>query len=613
MCCACWNDDGTRIVSGSFDKTLIIWDPVSGEKISTLIGHSRGINSVAWTADGVKIVSGSFDKTVIEWDVMTGKAIFEYAGHTGDVFSVSLSPDGRKIVSGGGSLQGTDGPGEIFVWDCAARTRTNFQGHDNIISCVSWSPDGSKIASGSWDRSIILWDVTHGSKIFQLRQCYDYRSNISWNQSGDKFVSSKCVWCAKTGAKVASLFDYSNTIKCVAWSPDGSKIASVSHQRKVTIWDAFFWDRMWVLKSAGGAVTSLAWDPSGTTIASGHLLHSPEQSVILFDAATGDRTSIIKDTEPAELDAVTCLAWSRDGAVLAVGSVSTVSLRSAARPGGRRNSAHTLDSWHLGRSLGAVCSLAWSPDGSRLASASRSGGITVWDPWSRLATLTAGQRPGPASEVWSVAWAPDGSRIFSAGCDGVVAWDAESGARLAQLGARPERDGLPVSGAVLSPDGSRCAWCFNDAAALVWDAAAGAGDSEPAIRARAGRLCMAWSPDGRLLAAGAGDGELAVWDAGARARIVELRGHGGAVLAAAWSPDGLRLASAGADGSVRIWDSAGSDRRRRLALAMAFHPRLGRRAALAALEGDLASVVARLADEARWDPPVGRGFVGRGA
>ena len=64
VCCITLSPDGTRIVSGSSNKTLQLWDAVSGAHLNTLKGHISAVWSVAFSPDGTKIVSGSHDKTL---------------------------------------------------------------------------------------------------------------------------------------------------------------------------------------------------------------------------------------------------------------------------------------------------------------------------------------------------------------------------------------------------------------------------------------------------------------------------------------------------------------------------------------------------------------------
>jgi WD40 repeat protein len=94
--------DGTRIVSGSEDKTVRLWDAATGQALGQpLKGHTEPVYSVSLSPDGTRIASGSWDKTVRLWDAATGQALGEpLEGHTGGVCSVSFSPDGTCIVSG---------------------------------------------------------------------------------------------------------------------------------------------------------------------------------------------------------------------------------------------------------------------------------------------------------------------------------------------------------------------------------------------------------------------------------------------------------------------------------------------------------------------------------
>ncbi len=83
-----------------------------------LKGHTGHVNSVAFNKDGTRILTGSGDRTVKVWDARTGTELLELQGLTGFVMSASFSPDGTRIVTGGCGADGK--PGEVIVWD--ART-----------------------------------------------------------------------------------------------------------------------------------------------------------------------------------------------------------------------------------------------------------------------------------------------------------------------------------------------------------------------------------------------------------------------------------------------------------------------------------------------------------
>src|SRR5207253_1643805 len=127
------SDDGHRIVSGSRDTTVKVWDIGKGaggvKLLRTLPGHTATVNSVAISSNGTRIVSGSDDKTVRIWDIDKGGAgagkppLVTLTGHTSFVTSVAISADGTRIVSGGGERRegNSDKPGEVHVWDIDKR------------------------------------------------------------------------------------------------------------------------------------------------------------------------------------------------------------------------------------------------------------------------------------------------------------------------------------------------------------------------------------------------------------------------------------------------------------------------------------------------------------
>ncbi|KAH6724958.1 hypothetical protein BKA61DRAFT_537037 [Leptodontidium sp. MPI-SDFR-AT-0119] len=92
-----FSPDGKQVVSGSYDKTVRLWDTATGALQQTLEGHSDGVSSVAFSTDGKQVVSGSYDKTVRLWDAATGALQHTLEGHSNAVTSVAFSPDGKHI------------------------------------------------------------------------------------------------------------------------------------------------------------------------------------------------------------------------------------------------------------------------------------------------------------------------------------------------------------------------------------------------------------------------------------------------------------------------------------------------------------------------------------
>jgi WD40 repeat protein len=162
--------DGTKIVSGSWDITIKVWNLNSGALIQTLTGHSDYLNSVAITPDGTKIMSGSSDKTINVWNLASGALIQTLSNPSDTVLSVAITPDGTKIVSGSyysPSYWYIGAGGGLQIWNLISGALILTLGNENYYS-VAITPDGSKIVSGSDAKTIKIWNLTSGALVRTL-------------------------------------------------------------------------------------------------------------------------------------------------------------------------------------------------------------------------------------------------------------------------------------------------------------------------------------------------------------------------------------------------------------------------------------------------------------
>ncbi|CAG7851430.1 SubName: Full=Related to WD40-repeat protein (Notchless protein) {ECO:0000313/EMBL:CCA73057.1} [Serendipita indica DSM 11827] len=236
--------DGSRIVSGSMDGTIVLWDVTTGQSLGEpLQGHDDWVDSVAFSRDGSRIASGSWDATVRLWDVATGQPLGEaLRGHDGWVNSVAFSPDGSRVVSGSNDTT-------VRLWDVATGQPLGepLRGHNEAVNCVAFSPDGSRIASGSSDETILLWDAEtrqqlgaplrgHTGPIFSLAFSVDGSRIVSGHRAMDGTIR---LWDVGTGQMLgAPLRGHKTTVVSAAFSPDGSLIVSSSSDQSIRLWDA---------------------------------------------------------------------------------------------------------------------------------------------------------------------------------------------------------------------------------------------------------------------------------------------------------------------------------------------------------------------------------------
>ncbi|EGC37701.1 hypothetical protein DICPUDRAFT_149688 [Dictyostelium purpureum] len=140
------------LISGSDDFTVIMWNPsVTKTKLNRLTGHQQLINLVTYSPDGRYFASASFDKSIKLWDGITGKFICNFRNHVSAVYQICWSSDSRYLVSG--SKDST-----LKTWDIKTKKMYNeLPGHADEVYTVDWSPNGEKIASGSKDRLLKIW------------------------------------------------------------------------------------------------------------------------------------------------------------------------------------------------------------------------------------------------------------------------------------------------------------------------------------------------------------------------------------------------------------------------------------------------------------------------
>jgi len=140
------------LVSGSDDFTLILWHPSESKtSIARMTGHQALINHVQFSPNGRYIASGSFDKSIKLWNGVDGKFIAALRGHVNSVYQISWSADSRLLVSG--SSDST-----LKVWDSKTRKLLfDLPGHADEVYAVDWSPDGEKVVSGGKDKVLKLW------------------------------------------------------------------------------------------------------------------------------------------------------------------------------------------------------------------------------------------------------------------------------------------------------------------------------------------------------------------------------------------------------------------------------------------------------------------------
>jgi WD40 repeat protein len=471
------------------------------------------------------------------------------------------------------------------------------------LAPLTLSPDGKTVASTGASGTVRLCDSITGKELLVLQMPKPFMptgSLLAFSPDGKTLaVGAACpkdatpaggprvfLWDLATQRVRTTLAGHDKEIEEIAFSPDGRTVATAAGV--VKLWDAATGKENRTLVDAA---SPLAFAPHGHLLAAAHR-RAP--AVVLWDVATGEPS-----VRPFAV-AAAALAFSPDGAVLAVGSRDTsVQLFSVST---RRQMERFLGHTSAPRYL------AFSADGHTLASSGSDGLVKLWDvdpaseqdpranphyvewvalsPNGKLLATAATNLADPAHPgevklwdtatgqelttfkefkhpVWRVAFSPDGKTLATGGGELEKLASALGEITLIDLAKRhvqPVLDPVPnmVFSLAFSPDGKTLA--AGGGGVTLWDVASRKLRQQQSFTGT-WVFAVAFAPDGKNLAIGAGTlapdtGQVIRWEFAANKAMETIYHHDGAVYSVAFSPRGDYLASASHDGTVRLWELA---------------------------------------------------------
>jgi WD40 repeat protein/serine/threonine protein kinase len=285
-------------------------------------GHTGKVIGVAFLPEGDRIVSGSQDLTVRVWDVQTGKeGKTRFVRKRGEIAGLAVSADGKQLIFGGGSAQtdvwgvdGTSGPslappagstvtsvafpdaaralvgtagGTVALWNTKTGTIESLNvGKGSIVWGIAAAADGRRALFACGDGYAHLWDLDvrreerllGGHTGAVLAVAFDKDGRLALTGGADRTAR---LWDVRTGKVVHVFRGHTGRVLGVALSPDGRYAATAGEDHAVRVWDTRSGAEVRRFTGHTGAVTSVAFSPDGRQVLSG----SEDRTVRLWKVA----------------------------------------------------------------------------------------------------------------------------------------------------------------------------------------------------------------------------------------------------------------------------------------------------------------------------------------
>lgn len=303
--------DGTLAASASNDKCVQVRRLSDGALVQVLPGNTDLVSAVAFTPDSAALATGGgpLDPTIKLWRISDGALLDTIPATTNGVMALAFSPDGSEMASGGDFTEQT-----IKLWRTSdGALLQTFAGHSNGVTALAFSPNGDLLASGGrrWDNAVKVWALTNGT----LLRAFSGQSNnvtaVAFAEDSDTLASCAAsgtstnfpagtnnlmVWRVSDGSS-RNFGNFSNTVWAVAFSPDGSTLASAS-QDAISLWNVGSGALSQTITQEAFRVSCLVYSPNGnlllcgrqdaTVVLSTNILGALGQPRLAFNSITRD-------------------------------------------------------------------------------------------------------------------------------------------------------------------------------------------------------------------------------------------------------------------------------------------------------------------------------------
>jgi RNA polymerase sigma factor (sigma-70 family) len=253
--------DGKLLASAEGDGFIRLWDAHTGQEQRQLHGHKGKVTSITFAPDGKTLASGGADGTTRFWNLEDGTELRQMIGRTPglppkpqpgmtmppmptaggkinvDVDCLAFAPDGKTIASGCSDYT-------VRIWQAATGKQVYQLAEQGPVTAVTFSLDGRMLASANgWDNKIRLWEMASGKVRLEIDGHAD-RAALAFSPDGRILAlpgwgepTCAYLWDTRTGKLWGRLGGHRGPIESLAWSRDGTRLATGSTDTTVLLWD----------------------------------------------------------------------------------------------------------------------------------------------------------------------------------------------------------------------------------------------------------------------------------------------------------------------------------------------------------------------------------------
>lgn len=587
--------DGSMIATGSFDKTIRLWD-MAGKELRIFggtQGHTGQVLAVAFNAKGDQLASGGADNTAKIWDIPTSVPGKTFA-HSGAVTKITVAADGKTFA-----LAGADGVIKLFPQG-EEKGALELKGHTGAVLGIGFAQNNTSLVSIGADKTIRFWNPADGKAISTYGAGTDLNglavnpNNAAvYTTSADGFLRS---WQMPPPPAPKSPAPAKDAITSLTMTPDGATALYVTADKTATLVPLATGVPSAPFAGAKAAIEAAALSPDQQTVAAG----CADGSLILWDKAGKTKGEVAA----ANVGGVSAVAFHPTQLILMTAGADGVA-KGWNLPIDPKQPKEKAAKFEIKAHTGKVNAALFHPTSGQVITAGADKLIRVWDPAMPMKVVKEiGPLAAPATVLtiskdgltlagvvgkdvilWTLADGKEAGKIaspadvhalsFNADKTRLVLGRADNSAVLVEVATGAVLQAFPHTGAVKGvfhhPTQPQVITASADKSLLIHTVTV---TKATALGGKSNGIAI--SPTGdRVLTVGPGKAATS-WTTANSAKEKAFE-SGGDATAAAISKDGQKAAVAGADGSIKLYTIAdgkmiGSIVGGAPATDLAFHP-----------------------------------------